>query len=95
VLEVFFDLHVSLLVLLGVLDARVNESGEGLVIMFVPELLQLLKQLSRLSCVENPRNAVGVDGMGWAGFKSQMCFDDATMTLELDEPAPKLIVALK
>jgi hypothetical protein len=54
-------------------------AGECLVVMLIPELLQL-DEGSGLSRVESLRNTVSVDGMGRAGFESQMCSNAATVT---------------
>jgi hypothetical protein len=60
------------------------------VVVLVPELLQLEK-LPRLRSAEDQRNAVGIDGRGRAGFQSQMGSNAAAVTLELDEPAVKVV----
>jgi hypothetical protein len=56
---------------LGILHARLHEGCERLVVVLVPELLQLEK-LPRLCSAEDQRNAVGVDGRArWAPMPRQ------------------------
>jgi hypothetical protein len=75
---------------LGILDTRPHQSGERLVVVFVPDFLEL-SELSCLRCIENQRKTVCVDGGYRARFQSEVGSNTTTVALKLDEPSVEVV----